>query len=423
MRIAFVLFVTIVSVAGASNFEFVAFMDYYGGIEPSDGYEHLRARVFMRPTFSGTDNNSGFEWRLSANLWAQPLGAPSSINPWDILYESYLFLPFDFFDITLGQKIVTYGFADIRGPLNAPNSTNAAPYSLDEIFDSRRPDPLLQLKFYPNFEDTIELTYVPITRPDKERISPITLPDSNDTLEWREDSYITDPESLHSVFLNYNHYGEKVDLQFFYGWYTEHMPDFIIPETSSTVSSVIKPVYRKKHTFGFAYSLKIWAMTLSQDIAFNLTNDIAGTDIGGQNSDITVNTQLLMNLPWNILSQFSLVYSFFPNFGNHEVVNDKDASAYLAKQIQEFHSQPLQHIAYIVGHFEKSFLREKLKTSLNVGFFFSPKIYFGPRLAFNITDYWQVEVGADITLLDPPDVALRRNDSNDNFYLRLVFRN
>ncbi|RLW70345.1 MAG: hypothetical protein B6D68_00945 [spirochete symbiont of Stewartia floridana] len=131
----------------------------------------------------------------------------------------------------------------------------------------------------------------------------------------------------------------------------------------------------------------------------------------------------MVNLPWNILSQFSLVYSFFPNFGNHDAGYDGDASAYLARQVQEFHSQPRRHIAYLIGHFEKSFLREKLKTTLNIGFFFSPKIYFGPRLSYNITDYWQFEAGADITLLDPPDLDLRRNDSNDNFYIRLVFRN
>lgn len=406
----------------AQNFSFVSFADYYGGIEPSEGYQNLRSRIFMRPTFGGVDDNTGFEWRLSANLWAQPFGEPMSINPWDIPHESYFLLPFNYFDITLGQKIITYGFADISGPLNAPHSTNEAIYSLDESFDRRRPDPLLQVRLYPTFADTIELTYVPITRPDRERQGPISLPGSNDTVEWGPDSYITDPSSLHSIFAHYSHYGEKVDLQFFYGWYTEHKPDFIIPETTSTAASIIRPVYRKKHTFGFAYSLKLWAMTLSQDFAFNLTEDLQGSDIGGQNSDITVNTQLLAKLPWNILSQYSLIYSFFPNHNKHSAGSDGEASSYLAKEVQTFHTQPLQHIAYIIAHFEKPFLREKMKAALNVGFFFSPEIYLGPRISYNISDYWQIEVGADITLLDPPDSDLRRNDSNDNYYVRLLFR-
>ncbi|MDA3809444.1 MAG: hypothetical protein PF518_03840 [Spirochaetaceae bacterium] len=415
-----ILFLVVVSPASSQNFEFVSFVDYYGGIEPSVGYENLRSRVFMRPTFFGTEKNTGLEWHLSANLWAQPLGEPGNIDPWDILYETYLFLPFTYFDITVGQKIVTYGFADIFGPLNALHSTNRTPFSLDDSFDSRRPDPLIQIRFYPTYEDTIELTYVPITRPDRERPGPITLPDSQDTVEWSNKPYITD--SLHSFYVNYNRYGEKVDLQFFYGWYTEQTPDFLVSETSSSVVSVITPVYRKKHTFGFAYSTGIWNAILSQDFAFNLTCDFSGEDIGAQNSDITINTQLLVNLPWNILSQYSLIYSFFFNYDKHDPGSDPVASSYLAKEIQSFHTQPLQNIAFIIAHFEKSFLREKLKTTLNVGFFFSPEIYFGPRVAYSLNDYWQMETGADITLGDPPDKDLRRNPSNDNYYVRLLYR-
>ena len=44
-------------------------------------------------------------------------------------------------------------------------------------------------------------------------------------------------------------------------------------------------------------------MTLSQDFAFDLTSDLPGTDIGAQNSSLTLNTQLLVNLLGNILSQ------------------------------------------------------------------------------------------------------------------------
>ena len=404
----------------SQNFQFVSFVDYYGGIEPATGYMNLRSRVFMRPGFSGFDEKTGLEWVLSANLWAQPLGEPYNINPWDILYETYFFLPFSYFDITLGQKIVTYGFADIFGPLNVMHSTNRATYSLDDSFDSRRPDPMVQIRFYPSYEDSIELTYVPITRPDIERPGTVNLPDSLDTVEWSTDPYIFD--SLHSIFVNYSHYGEIVDLQFFYGWYTEHTPDFIVPETDSTIPSVITPIYRKKHTFGFAYSTRIWNATLSQDFAFNLTSDLDGTDIGAQNSDITVNTQLLVNLPWGILSQYSIVYSFFINHNNHDPGSDSLAAAYLAGEIQSFQTQPLQHIAFIIAHFEKSFLREKLKTQLNVGFFFSPEIYFGPKIAYNISDYWAIETGADITLGAPADKDLRRNPSNDNYYVRLLYR-
>jgi hypothetical protein len=76
----------------------------------------------------------------------------------------------------------------------------------------------------------------------------------------------------------------------------------------------------------------------------------------------------------------------------------------------------------MVGHFERAFLRERLKTQLNVGYFFSPELYFAPRLTYSITDFWTLEGGADITLGDPPDDDLRRNPTNDNFYVRLLYR-
>jgi len=404
----------------AQEFRFVSFFDYYGGIEPEDGYENVRTRLFMHPRFSGFNTSLNFEWVLSAQLWAQPLGEQYAIDAEDILFEAYLMFPFEKFDFSLGQKLVTYGFADVYGPLNILHSENKLVLSLDESYDKRRPDPLIQIRFYPTFEDTIELTYVPVTRPDRERTDQAALPQSSDTVVWSDDPYITDP--LHSVFFTYSRYGRKADIQLLYGWYVEHTPDFRVPETELAISSDITAVYRKKHTFGAAYSTRLGNSTLSQDFAFNLTEDLSGTDIGAQNSDITINTQLLTNLPADILGQFTLVYSCFINHDEYDPGSDPDAAGYLASEIQSFHNQPLQHIAFVVGHFERTFFRNRLKAQLNTAFFFSPKIYIAPRFAYSLTDYWAFEGGADITLGDPPDYDLRRNPSNDNFYVRMVYR-
>ena len=94
------------------------------------------------------------------------------------------------------------------------------------------------------------MTYVPITRPDLEKDDPVELRGSQDVVKWSDDPFITD--NLHSFFVNYSRYGEVMDLQFFYGWYTEQTPDFDIRIIDSSVSSVISPVYNKKQTFGAA---------------------------------------------------------------------------------------------------------------------------------------------------------------------------
>ena len=129
-----------------------------------------------------------------------------------------------------------------------------------------------------------------------------------------------------------------------------------------------------------------------------------------------------MNLPGNILSQYSVVYAYFINHDRHDPGGDPTASSYLAREIQGFHTQPRQQIAFLVAHFERAFLREKLKTVLNVGFFFSPEVYFGPSLAYALSDYWQLQAGADLRLGSPPSADLRRNPTNDNAYLRLLYR-
>jgi hypothetical protein len=403
----------------ADDFRFTGFVDYYAGIEPIEGYQNQRIRVFMKPWFSGTLGDSGSKWTLSATAWVQPVGEPVAISPADIFDEAWLFLPIGPFDLSLGQKHVGYGFADLFGPLNVVHGGNRALPSLDDAYDSR-PVPMVQLQFYPSFESSLDLVYVPLTRPDVERTDSVYLSGTQDTVVWNKDPYILDRP--HSFFINYQYYGEKFDFQLFYGWYTDQTPDFIVETVDRLVPSVITTAYNKAHTFGAAYSTRLGNGTFSQDGAFKWTKDFAGTDIGAQNSELTLNTQWLVNLPWGILSQYSLVYSFFFNHGNHAVGSDPEASAYLAEAVQGFHTQPLQHIAFIVAHFERSFLREKLKAQLNVGYFFSPEMYLAPRLTYAITDNWTMEAGADINLGDPSDATLRRNPNDDNAYLRLAFR-
>jgi len=404
----------------AQDFRLTTFLDYYGGVESPDGYENLRMRYFARPWLSGANEDLTFKWVLSANLWAQLLGGNPFVDPWDIPEEAYVLFSLENLDVSIGQKIVAYGFSDVFGPLNVLHAANRTPLSLDDAYDARRSDPLVQVQWYLRDDSALELTYVPVTRRDRERPDDVYLPKTKDTVVWNDDPFIV--ENPHSVYVNYNRYAEKADCQLFYGWYTEQTPDFEIDAVDGDTASDLTTVYNKKQTFGAAWSTRLGDTTLSQDVAFNLTDDWNGRDIGAQNSDLTVNTQLLYNLPGDVLSQYSLIYAYFFNHGEHEAGADPEAAEYLAEEIQGFHAQPFEHIAFIVAHFEKSFFREKLKAQLNTAFFFSPEMYFAPRLGYNMSDNWTFDAGADITLGNPPDALLRRNPSNDNFFLRLTYR-
>lgn len=414
----------------ADEFRLTAVADYFGGVEPTAGYESLRSRIFLRPWFSGAVPGTELRWQLSANLWVQPIAGPEGVSgyavePADILDEAWLYLPMGAFDLSLGQKPVAYGFADVFGPLNVVNAANRVPLSLDEPFDSRLPSPLAQLQFYPDFDSTVELVYIPFMRPDRERLGDVLLSGLGDTVRWRRDAFILD--NPHSLFLRYSRYGERVDFQLLYGWYADQTPDFIRPAALNATPGGeydIETVYAKRHIFGGAYAFKLGSGTFSQDLAFKLTGDLDGSDPGERNSELTVNTQYLANLPFGVLSQFSLVYAHFINHGKHELMPGDDTASldYFAQAVQGFHTQPLQNIAFIVAHFERQFMRERLKAELNVGFFFSPELYLAPRLSYQLNDNWSAAGGADINLGDPPDAALRRNPNDDNFYLRLVFR-
>ncbi|MDC7220959.1 MAG: hypothetical protein PQJ59_13575 [Spirochaetales bacterium] len=420
-RIGFVILIFAFLLPGvySEEFQFTGFWDYFGGIEPSEGYENLESRVYMNPSYSGYSDSLGLEWYLSAELFVYPIGDRECSDPSEILDEAYLFLPAGNFDFILGQKLITYGFSDLYSPMNILHSTNRAPLSLDETYDARRADPLFQATYYPTFYDTLEFTVVPVTRPDKEQYDSVYLEETDDWVIWSDDDWIYD--GAPSLFFCYTRYGERVDWQFLYGNYLDQTPDFEISSIDTSASSELTCEYNRKQTFGAAYSTGVGSMTLSQEFAFTLTENWDGSDIGGQYSDITVNTQLLSNLPWGILSQTWLVYSYFFNFDEYDSAADSYANDYLAEVIQQFHIQPYEHIAFIVEHMERTFFRDRMKVQLNAALLY-PDIYVAPRMSWSLTDYWAFETGADVILADPVDQDLRRNPNDDNFYVRIIHR-
>jgi hypothetical protein len=405
--------------AEEEEFGFTGFYDYFAGIEPEDGFESLESRVYMNPSLSGSIKETDLEYFFSAKLIVDPLDDSVCIDASEIIDEAYLFLPTDNFDFTLGLTLVSYGFSDIYSPLNVFHSTNRDVLNWDESYDGRRADPLLQVKYYISYYDSLEFTCIPITRPDKEQSDSVYLDDTNDWVYWSDDDWIYD--TIPSFGLAYTRYGEKVDWQFLYANYIENTPDFEISSIDTDEESEITCVYNRKQTFGVAYATGLGNSTFSQDIAFSLTENWDGTDIGGQYSDITVNTQLLTSLPGGILSETWLVASYFFNYDNYDSGSDSYASDYLADLIQEFHTQSYEAIAFIVEHVEKNLCRDKIHAELNTALIY-PYIYLGPRLTWNITDYWIYETGADILTGDPSDSDLRRNPNNDSCYARIMYR-
>lgn len=428
-RIRNVIFCLLIFSLSISNlvgqdFRLTSFIDYYGTFEPTERYDTIRTRLFFRPLlmWRADDFLGGMNARfnLSANVWLQPEGNPYAVPKQYILDEAFFQFGLGDFDLSVGQKVISWGFADVMGPLNIIQSANPIIPSLADGFDSRIAQPLLHLQYHRTVADSISLVYVPFTRPDLQGPDSVFLPGSMDSVYWNTDWFITDRPN--SLFVNYSYWGEQFDLQLLYGWYVDPKPDFTVKTADPLTADVIRAVHNRKQTVGFAWSRRLGRSTFSQDIAFDFASNHSGRVIGAQKSRLMVNNQILLNLPFNILSQYSLVYAWFPNHGAYKSGENAATTKYLDEQFNAFHTQPLPHIAFIVAHVERTFLRDKLRTTLNVGFFFSPELYIAPRLSYSLTDLWQFQAGADINLGAPSKNDLRRNPFNDNFYVRIVYR-
>jgi len=408
----------------ASDFRLLTFADYYGRIESDETYQNLRNRYYIQPELRTSLFNNIIDLELSANLWYQPIGSKEFIAPENILREAYITAPMGSFDITLGQKFVTFGFADAFSPLNVLNGSNTTILSLDDNTDGKRPDLMLQIQYYPNFDDSIELIYEPFPRPDYKPPQEIegTGTNSSVTTQFDNPAYLTD--SSHSIFARYYHIAPSFDMQLVYAWYIDKTPAFdltVLNDNGSSLTGTINTYYNRSQLFGGAFSTTLGEIVLSEDMAFTLTGDLEGKDPGTKNSSFASNTQLTGSILHGTFAQLNIIYQHFLNYDSLDAQYTTSSFSRLIDEINDFHIQPQQNIAFFIGHLHRSFLREKLYTALNIGFFFSTDVYLAPRISYNLTDRFKLETGADIRTGEPSDNDLVRTADEDNFFVRLKY--
>jgi hypothetical protein len=419
-----IMFVVLLVPLSAIEFQGIIFSDYYGQIEPSSNYENLRGRIYFEPTLSGSLFNYAMDYKISAKMFYDHPGDPKLIKPENIIKEAYLFIPFDNFDISLGQKLVSPGMADVFSPLNIVNGDYAYKLSLDDPYDSKRADIMVQIQYYPNFDDSVQFVYVPFPRPDYEPrgllnlvIDTDTAADTNVDMDVIIDANPYLLNNAHSFFLSYNHMSSGFDLQLDYAYYTDQTSNFDISELNPGVSMDGKAAafYTRYHTFGGAYSTSFNGIALVEELAVNITEDFEGTEIGIKNSDITFNSQITKTLSGGIFAQLNIVYQYVINF-------NKSSLNYpmLVEEFNSYFNQPVKHIAFAIAHLHKSFLREKLYFAVNIAYL-HPEFYIAPRISYTLSDEIKIEVGADIKTGEPSDYTLARGNLSDNYYLRLKY--
>ena len=408
----------------ALDFQGIMFADYYGDIEYTTEYDNIRSRLYFQPTLSGSLFDYTVDFELSANLFYDPLGDPNLTKPENILREAYFFIPFGNFDISLGQKFVSPGMTDVFSPLNNVNGEYAYKLSLDDPYDGRRADLLVQIQYYPDFDNSIQLIYVPFPRPDYEPTEPINMvinPDIDIDFSFDADPYMLD--NAHSFFLSYNHISASFDLQLNYAFYTEQTPGFDISNLNygASLTGDAVSMYTRNHTFGGSYGTSFNGYAYVEEVAFNLTEDLDGTNIAIKNSDITLNSQIMRTFSDGTFAQLNIIYQHIINFDKFDTTYSASVEEDLVEEFNGYFNQPVQNIVFLIGHIHNSFFHDRLYLALNAGFFFSADIYLAPRIAFVFSDSMKLETGADIKTGEPSDLFLARGNLWDNYYVRLKY--
>ncbi len=416
------VFLISISPLFAIDFFGTVFTDYYGDIEPSTSYENLRGRLFFQPTFSGGLFDYALEYEVSANIYYDFFEDPGYTMPENILKEAYVSAFFDSFDLSIGQKFVSPGMTDVFSPLNNINGEYVDKLSLDDPYEGKRADLLVQLQYYPGFDDSFQLVVVPFPRPDYEPDTSINMVYSGIDADFifESDPYLTDTGP--SVFLAYNHFSPEFDLQLNYSWYTEQTPNFDISglSYSSLLTGTADTIYTRNHTFGGSYGTSFKGLALVEEFAVNITEDFSGVNPGIKNSDITLNSQLTGTLPGGTFAQVNLIYQYIINFDKGTTPFPDAVQTILSDELNSFFNQPVENIAFIIIHLQNSFFNDKLDLVLNAGYFY-PQLYIAPRVAFAVSDKMSVEAGADIKTGDPSNKFIARGNQEDNYYIRLKY--
>ena len=415
------LLTTTLSILSAGEFRLLSYIDCYGRIENGEDYDNLRNRYYAQPEFQASLFNYAVDFTASANVWYEPIGEEGFVDPSNILREAFFSFPLGDFDLSLGQKYETFGFADVFSPLNVINGSNPVLFSLDDPYDAKRADLMLQIQYYPNFDDTLELIYIPFPRPNYEPRGCIEMSDSSVALDFEDQPFLT--ANPHSLFLRYYHFSPSYDLQLVYGWYTDQAPGFDLSDLEETTTDLIGTAdldYSRNNLFGAGISATVGNTVISEDLAFTMTDDPDGKDPGVKNSFITADTQFTRTILNGTFAQVNIIYQYILNYDETDEVYDSALYDTLKDEFSDYFIQPREHIAFAIVHLHKSFLREKLYLGMNAGYL-HPNIYFAPRVSYALSDRLKLETGADINTGEPSDNSLVRSYDYDNFYIRMKY--
>ena len=418
--------------------------DYYGLVDDSTWFTNERLRFTVAPELKWKSKSGLLDTHLSAVAYFQPVGddailfPPGFIDPQRIIREAYLSLHLGIVDIDLGQKFVTWGMVDYLSPLNVVNHSDTTVLSVDNLLEASLPDVLAQVRIYPTDGLSFELIYAPFLQPNLFDIEDIEVAEYWDlgTVTYDIDASFRDPrvplfsERAHSVYTAIHYSSYLLDLILSYSTYLDKNPDFDLSGIDEeivgpdhTITGTAYTTYNRVHNIGAGLSFYLGNFLISADSAVKITKDWEGSIIEIHNSELFSALQV-ERLFWNrVRAHLNAYHRYVINYDTPiEAPYSSLISNYITMIIDDYLLQKPQSQFYFLGHLDSHFFRERMLLGVNFVYGYTEKGYYlVPRITYKASDRITFSAGADIWLRGDFESFLGRNESLDNFFVRVQY--
>jgi hypothetical protein len=424
----------------AIDFSGIFQVDYYGLIDPSTFYESERIRATVVPQLDIRNETGSIDFHLSCLFYLQAIKEPMVVDPARIIREAYLGFHFGIFDINLGQKFVSWGKVDFLSPLNVINHSDTSVLSSDNILESSLPDLLAQIQIYPLDNLFFEIVYVPFLQPniyDLEDFHVVQHRSLSGT-DYDVDAWFINREIpmfsewAHSVHFAANFTSYYLDIIATYSYYVDQNLDFNLSGVIQTYDSVTTtyairgtayPAYNRVHNIGLGLSFYLGDFLISTDSALKITRDWEGSIMEIKNSELFSAFQVERMFLNRIRAHLNLyrryVFNYYtPNRSPYNILIQSNINAI----IDDYLLQTPESQLYLLLHLDTHFFRETLSLAANIVYGLTENgCYIVPRITYKLTDHITLFAGADIWIGGDVEGYLGRNETRDNFYVRIQY--
>jgi len=216
-----------------------------------------------------------------------------------------------------------------------------------------------------------------------------------------------------------------------YSTFLDKNPDFDLsdinytetPGPTYTMTGTAYPTYTRVHNIGAGLSFYLGNFLISADSAIKITKDWEGDTIEIRNSELFSALQV-ERLFWNrVRAHLNVYHRYVINFDTPiESPYSSLIESFIIVIIDPYLLQKPQSQLYFLGHVDSHFFRERLLLGVNFIYGYTEKGYYlVPRITYKASDRITFSAGSDIWVKGDFESFLGRNETRDNFFMRVQY--